>query len=131
MNQNTDPFTNQSVRAAVVHAINYDEIINVAFGKYATRWVGPVPPGYPNYNPANVPMYQYDLNLARQEMNNSPSPLTPTGGGFPGTLNYEYIKHGDRETEATLLQADLAKIELHINPGWTTSDTPHALQVRA
>src|SRR2546430_8708333 len=83
MNQNTDPFTDQSVRAAVVHAINYGEIINVAFGKYATRWVGPVPPGYPNYNPANVPMYQYDLNLARQEMNNSPWPLTPTGGGFP------------------------------------------------
>src|SRR5438876_4693064 len=31
MNQNTDPFTNWSVRQAVVHAINYQRIIDVAF----------------------------------------------------------------------------------------------------
>src|SRR2546428_9110046 len=74
-------------------------------------------------------MYQYDLNLARQEMNNSPWPLTPTGGGFPGTLNYEYIKLGDWETVATLLQTDLAKIGIHINPVGITLDTLYALQV--
>src|SRR5207245_1277535 len=31
MNQNTDPFTDPNVRAAVVHAINYDNIISRAF----------------------------------------------------------------------------------------------------
>src|SRR2546422_6251667 len=45
MNQSTEPFTNWSVREAVVHAINYQRIIDVAFGTYAERWVGPVPPG--------------------------------------------------------------------------------------
>ncbi len=113
MNQNTPPFNNLSVRKAVVHAINYDEITSVAFGGYAQRWVGPVPPGYPGYNPANLAPYPYDLALAKQEMNNSPYPLP---GGFSGTLNYEYIKLGDWGTVATLLQNDLAKIGIKINP---------------
>ena len=113
MNQNTPPFNNQSVREAVVHAINYDEIIRVAFGGYATRWEGPVPPGYPNYNPAGVAPYSYDLPRAMQAMNNSPWPLP---GGYPQTLNYEYIKLGDWATVATLLQSDLAKIGIRINP---------------
>ena len=113
MNQNTPPFDNKSVREAVVHAINYDEIIRVAFGGYASRWVGPVALGYPNYNPANLTPYSYDLARAMQAMNNSPWPLP---GGYPQTLNYEYIKLGDWATVATLLQTDLAKIGIRINP---------------
>ncbi len=113
MNQNTPPFNNLSVRAAVVHAINYQEIIDVAFGSAARQWVGPVPAGYPNYNPGNLPNYSFNLALAMQEMNNSPYPLP---GGFPGTLKYEYINLGDWGTVATLLQNDLAKIGIHIQP---------------
>src|SRR5881628_1786622 len=37
MNQASEPFTNWSVRQAVVHAINYARIIQVAFGGYADR----------------------------------------------------------------------------------------------
>ena len=126
MNQNTPPFNNLSVRQAVIHAINYDEIVRVAFGGYATRWVGPVPPGYPYYNPNSVPLYPYNLTLAKQEMNNSPYQLP---GGFSGTLNYEYINLGDWGTVATLLQSDLAKIGIHINPVGIPLDTLYALQV--
>ncbi len=113
MNQQTPPFDNLSVREAVVHAINYQEIINVAFGGAARQWVGPVPPGYPNYNPANLPNYSYNLALAQQEMNNSPYPLP---AGFPTHLKYEYINLGDWGTVATLLQSDLAKIGINIDP---------------
>ncbi|HYM40817.1 MAG TPA: ABC transporter substrate-binding protein [Thermoplasmata archaeon] len=72
MNQNTAPFNNLSVRKAVVHAINYDRIIQVAFGGYAKRWVGPVPLGYPDYNLDNLAPYEYNLTLAKQYMNQSP-----------------------------------------------------------
>ncbi len=113
MNQQQEPFNDIYVRAAVVHAINYDEIIQKAFNGYAQRWVGPVPPGYPHYNPNNLKPYEYNLTLARSEMNQSKWPL-PTGYTTP--INYMYVKLGDWEQVALLLQADLAKIGLRINP---------------
>ena len=111
MNQNTPPFNNQSVRAAVVHAINYDRIIQVAFGGYAKRWVGPVPLSYPGYNPGNLAPYEYNLTLAKQYMNNS-----PWAGGYPNPIKYEYVNLGDWATVARLLQDDLSKIGLDIVP---------------
>src|SRR5436309_6973304 len=113
MNQKTDPFTDIHVRAAVVHAINYDEIISRAFSGKAQRWVGPVPPGYPYYNSGNLQPYSYDLNLAMQEMNQSRWKLP---GGYPNTINYMYMKLGDWEQVALLLQSDLSKIGIRINP---------------
>lgn len=112
MNQQTDPFTDIHVRKAVVHAINYDEIIARAFSGYGKRWVGPVPPGYEYYNPQNLAPYEYNLTLARQEMNLSAWPLP---GGFPTPINYMYIKLGDWEEVALLLKADLAKIGITLN----------------
>ncbi len=126
MNQNTPPFDNLSVRAAVVHAINYQEIINVAFGGAAAQWVGPVPPGYPNYNPGNLPNYSFNLALAMQEMNNSPYPLP---GGFPGTLKYEYINLGDWGTVAQLLKTDLSRIGITIDPVGIPLPTLFSLQL--
>src|SRR3989442_141151 len=88
-------------------------IISRAFNGKAQRWVGPVPPGYPYYNPGNLQPYPYDLNLAMQEMNQSRWKLP---GGYPNTINYMYIKLGDWEQVALLLQSDLAKIGIRINP---------------
>ncbi len=113
MNQNTEPFNDIHVRQAVVHAIDYQQIINVAFGGYANRWVGPVPPGYPYYNPKNLPSYEYNLTLAKQEMNLTKWPI---GKGYPGTLKYEYINLGDWGTVAQLLTQDLAQIGITIEP---------------
>lgn len=113
MNQNSDPFTDIHVRAAVVHAIDYDEIIAKAFNGYAQRWVGPVPPGYQYYNPSNLKPYEYNLTLARQEMNQSAWPLP---AGYPAPINYMYLKLGDWAEVALLLEADLAKIGIDIVP---------------
>jgi len=112
MNQNTPPFTDIHVRAAVVHAIDYAEIIRTAFNGYADRWVGPVPPGYSYYNPQGLQPYEFNLALAMQEMNQSAWPL-PTG--YTPHINYMYLKLGDWEQVALLLQADLLKIGLHID----------------
>ncbi|MGI0131557.1 MAG: ABC transporter substrate-binding protein [Thermoplasmata archaeon] len=113
MNQSQAPFDNLSVREAVVHAINYPQIIDLAFGGYGSSWVGPVPPGYPYYNPGNLSPYAYDLNLAKQEMANSPYAHTA-----PPTVNFMYIKTGggDWDSVVTLLTTDLAAIGITINP---------------
>jgi peptide/nickel transport system substrate-binding protein len=114
MNQNVFPFNNLSVRAAVAHAINYQQIIQEAFGGYADQWVGPVPPQYPYYNPQNLTPYQYNLTLAQQEIADSPC----ANGACSGTsITYEYLDTGiDWAETAAFLENDLAQIGLNINP---------------
>lgn len=111
MNQSQQPFNNLTVREAVVHAIDYNTIIQRAFGGDASQWVGPVPPSYPDYNPANLPAYSYNLTLAKALMAKSPWP-----SGYPKTLNYEYLNLGAWSDVATILAGDLAQIGITINP---------------
>ncbi len=113
MNQYTYPFNNLSVREAVVHSIDYQTIIQDAFGGYATQWVGPVPPSYPNYNPTNLPNYSYDPTLAHQEIQNSPCANNACAGI---DLHYSYIDLGDWTTVATILKQDLSAIGITITP---------------
>jgi peptide/nickel transport system substrate-binding protein len=124
MNQSQQPFSNWSVRAAVVHAINYTQIIQEAFGGYATQWVGPVPPSYPHYNPQNLAPYSYDLTLAKKFMSQSPWP-----NGYPGTINYEYIDTPVWADTATLLATDLKAIGITINPVPIQLNTLYQLQI--
>jgi len=125
MNQNVQPFNNWSVRAAIAHAINYDQMISVAFGGNAIRWVGPVPPAYPYYNPDNLQPYAFDLTLARQYMRNSPWP-----NGFPGTIKYAYINLGDWSDVALILKANLAQLNITIDPVPITLDNLYQEQAR-
>jgi peptide/nickel transport system substrate-binding protein len=110
MNQTQAPFNNWSVRAAVVHAIDYSQIISLAFGGYASQWVGPVPPGYPYYDPGNLTPYPYNLTLAKQEMANSPYPT-----GYGPSINYEYLNLGDWPAASQLLKQDLSQIGITLN----------------
>ena len=128
MNQMVEPFNDIHVRKAVAHAINYDEIINVAFNGYGKRWVGPVPLGYEHYNPNNLAPYAYNLTKARAEMNLSAWPLP---GGYPTPIHYMYIKLGDWEEVALLLESDLAKVGININPvGLNNIDDLYTEQAR-
>jgi peptide/nickel transport system substrate-binding protein len=109
-----DPFTNLSVREAVAHAINYNQIIQQAFGGWATQWVGPVPPGYPYNNnvTAKEPYYSYNLALAQQEIAASPCANSACAGT---TLYYEYLDIGaDWAEMASFLVHDLAQIGLTV-----------------
>jgi peptide/nickel transport system substrate-binding protein len=114
LNQNVYPFDNLSVRAAVAHAINYNQIIQQAFGGYAQTWVGPVPPAYPYYNPGNLTPYQYNLTLAQQEIADSPC----ANGACSGTvIKYAYLDTGiDWAETAQFLANDLKQIGLTIDP---------------
>jgi ABC-type transport system substrate-binding protein len=114
MNQSVFPFNNWSVRAAITHAINYNEVITDAFGGYAFDWVGPVPPGSPDYNPDNLAAYQYNLTLAQQEIANS-----PCANGNCSHLNfqYEYLSTSlDWQDAADVIAANLAQIGITVTP---------------
>jgi peptide/nickel transport system substrate-binding protein len=119
LNQSVYPFNNLSVREAIAHAIDYQQIIQEAFGGYASQWVGPVPPSYPFYDPANgstpaLAPYPYDLSLAYQEMQNSPCKAGACRGD---TIKYMYLNTGsDWSDTASLLQTDLAAINITIQP---------------
>lgn len=116
LNQNAAPFDNLSVREAVAHAINYAQIIQQAFGGYASQWVGPVPPSYPYNNnvTAAEPYYQYNLALAQQEIANSPC---ANGACKSDTINYMYLNSGaDWADTAQFLEQDLKAINITINP---------------
>ncbi len=115
LNQNTYPFTNLSVREAVAHAIDYQQIITQAFGGYATSWVGPVPPAYPYYNPDNLTPYAYDLALAREEIADSPCGSDPSSCSAP--IKYAYLDSGiDWFETAQFLATDLRAIGLNVVP---------------
>jgi len=116
LNQAVYPFNNLSVREAIAHAINYNKIIQVAFGGYASQWVGPVPPGYPYNNnvTAAEPYYQYNEALAQQEIQSSPCKNAACKGTV---INYMYLNSGaDWEDTASILQQNLAAINITINP---------------
>jgi len=114
MNQSVYPFNNLSVREAVAHAINWTVIIQQAFGGYAAQYVGPVPPGFPYYNPANLPPYPYNLALAKQEIASSPCANNACAGT---KINFMYLTYGPEWSEAAqFLASDLAAIGITIVP---------------
>ncbi|MGB6442653.1 MAG: ABC transporter substrate-binding protein [Thermoplasmata archaeon] len=116
LNQSVYPFNNLSVREAITHAINYQQIITQAFGGYASQWVGPVPPAYPYDNnlTAQEPYYSYDLALAQSEIAASPCADNACKGT---TINYMFLNSGaDWADTAQFLESDLAAIGITINP---------------
>ncbi len=116
LNQSVYPFNNWSVRAAIAHAINYQQIISEAFGGYGQQWVGPVPPAYPYDNNATAkePYYQYNLAEAQAEIADSPCANDACKGTV---INYMYLNSGaDWVDTAQLLENDLGAIGITINP---------------
>jgi ABC-type transport system substrate-binding protein len=126
MNQSVFPFNNISVRAAITHAIDYSQVLNLSFGGYATEWVGPVAPGHPYYNPSHLAPYQYNLTLAKQEIADSPcANLACNNTPF----NFEYLLDStDFTSAAFVIQSDLAKIGINVQPVGVTLKEFYALQ---
>jgi peptide/nickel transport system substrate-binding protein len=60
------PYNVTDFRVAIVHAINYSEIISSVGNGYTEPFVGPIGPGYPYYNPGNLPVYPYDPSSSIQ-----------------------------------------------------------------
>ncbi len=130
LNQSVAPFDNLSVREAITHAINYQQIITDAFGGYASQWVGPVPPAYPYNNnvTAAEPYYNYNFALAQQEIADSPCANNACLGD---SINYMYLNVGaDWSETAQLLEVDLKDIGITINPVGVSLDELYEEQGR-
>lgn len=117
----SSPYFNiTDVRAAIIHAINYSAIISEAFGGYASQWVGPVPAGFPDYNPGNLQPYQYNLQLAKQEM-----AAAGYANGLPGSFNFLYENSPDFVYTAQIIQQDLLQIGINITLGGGVTDSQY------
>ncbi|MGC9294412.1 MAG: ABC transporter substrate-binding protein [Thermoplasmata archaeon] len=118
------PFQNIDVRKAVTFAINYQGIISTVFDGYAKQWIGPVPPGFPDYNQsiAGLSFYPYNATMAAEYLAQAGyratlpngTVLNPSGNKFP-SVNFLYTSDSTSEIEtAQIIQSNLAAIGINI-----------------
>jgi ABC-type transport system substrate-binding protein len=112
LNTRVFPLDNVNVRKAIVHAINYDDIIAKAFLGEADRTVGPSTRNYGEYyNPANVPLYDYDTAKAKQYLVDAGY---PNGQGLP-TITFTVQANSPFQTIiAEIVQQNLAEIGIKV-----------------
>ncbi len=92
------PYNITQFRQSLAYAINYSEIYQTVSFSYGQPYLGPISPGFPYYNPANLPPYSYDANRSIQLLSNLGFKLTlPNGtilnpnGIFLSNLSISYI----------------------------------------
>jgi peptide/nickel transport system substrate-binding protein len=115
------PYNIQDFRLAIVHAINYSEILSSVGSGYTESFVGPMAPGYPFYNPGNLTNYSYDQNQAINYLSQAgfkvslPNGTTvnPSGTALPTNLSITFVTSDPAETKiAQEMLANLASIGL-------------------
>jgi peptide/nickel transport system substrate-binding protein len=101
------------VRLAIVHAINYSQIIDEAIFGHGIRYMGPNTPIYGKfYDPGNFTPYQYNLTLSESYLK---SAGFPNGTGLPA-LNLTTDSFGSswENPAAEIIQANLAQIGITV-----------------
>jgi peptide/nickel transport system substrate-binding protein len=118
------PFQDLRVRQAISYAIDYKSIIHSAYDDLATQWIGPVPPGFPEYNQsiAGLQPYQYDAIMAasllaqagyRSTLPNGTT-LNPSGKVFP-SANFLYDADNPAQTQtAQIISSELQAIGITV-----------------
>jgi peptide/nickel transport system substrate-binding protein len=114
MNTQVSPTNNTDLRLAIVHAINYTDIIQTAVFGYALPLVGPETPNFGQYyDPGNVSQYSYNLTLAKSYLAQAGY---PNGTGLPTlTMAIDASATSYEEPEAEIIQSDLAQIGIQTN----------------
>lgn len=113
LNTQLYPTNITGVRQAIVHAINYSDIVQNAFGGKAAPWVGPEYPGWPQfYDLGNLTPYSYNVTLAENDLAKAGF---PNGTGLP-TLTYVVENTcAYCSTRAEIIQGDLAQIGIQVD----------------
>jgi peptide/nickel transport system substrate-binding protein len=125
-------FSSALVREAITYAINYNGLISSIFSGLAQTWIGPVPPGFPDYNQSvqGLSPYTYNATKAAELLNEAgynaklPSGQTLTGskGAFP-TLNFVYSPDLVSESEvAPIIANELSAIGITVTQTSMTFD---------
>jgi len=114
MNTKIFPTNITDVRLAIVHAINYSQVINEAIFGHGIQYIGPNTPIYGKfYDPGNFPPYQYNLSEAASYLK---SGGFPNGTGLPAlTLMIDSFGTTWEEPAAEVIQANLAQIGVSVN----------------
>jgi ABC-type transport system substrate-binding protein len=116
LNTQLYPTNITDVRQAIVHAINYTNIIDTVFFGQATPFVGPEYPAWSQYyDLGNEPSYSYNLTLAEQYL---------AQANIKGPLSLTYrIAEGcpDCASIAQIVQSDLAPLNMTVNIDLVTS----------
>jgi peptide/nickel transport system substrate-binding protein len=113
MNTKVSPTNITDVRLAIVHAINYSQIIDEAIFGHGIRYMGPNTPIYGKfYDPGNFTPYQYNLTLSESYLK---SAGFPNGTGLPA-LNLTTDSFGSswENPAAEIIQANLAQIGITV-----------------
>jgi peptide/nickel transport system substrate-binding protein len=117
-------FQDRRVREAISYAIDYKSIIHSVYDDLATQWIGPVPPGFPDYNESTTGLqpYQYNPTMAasllaqagyRSTLPNGTT-LNYAGKVFP-SANFLYDADNSAQTQAAqIISAELQVIGITV-----------------
>jgi len=119
------PFQDIRVREAIANAIDYKSIIHTVFNDQATQWVGPVPPGFPDYNQstAGLQPYQFDPTTAAKLLAQAGykatlpdgTQLNAGGKAFP-SVNFLYDADSSTDGQtAQIIATELGSIGITIS----------------
>ena len=103
-NTQKKPLDNVKVRQALSYAFPYNVVVNDVMKNYAQQSRGPIPKGLWGHDD-HLPQYTYDLDKAKQLLNDAGYPQ----GGFTLTMTYASGDENERRM-AELYKAELAKL---------------------
>jgi len=118
------PFRDPRVREAISYAIDYKSIIHSVLDDLGTQWIGPVPPGFPDYNESTVGLQPYQFDPAKaasllaeagykSTLPNGTS-LNPNGKSFP-SVNFLYNADDSPQSQsAQIISSELQAVGITI-----------------
>ncbi|HLN16276.1 MAG TPA: ABC transporter substrate-binding protein [Acidimicrobiales bacterium] len=109
MRENTGPFANAKVRAALEYAVNRPAINDVVFSGLGQPAYQPFPSSSPGYNKAIGNSYSYNPQKSKAMLK---------AAGFPSGVTFKFIVPGGDATfdrAAQILQASMAPAGFHAN----------------
>jgi ABC-type transport system substrate-binding protein len=142
LNTQRFPTNNTDFRQAIVHSVNYTQILDQLYSYNGTHlaelFLPPVPPGWgPLDNPQNIPLYDYNINEAASYLakamnqmgyytvmaNGTTLGSTSAPNGFFPNVPYYYIVPANSLTLGliSIVQTDLAQIGINIAPTGVTT----------
>lgn len=95
---------NHKVRQAIAHAVNLEDLIEVAWYGRANIVTGPIPPDFPDLY-ANMPVHAYDPQLSAKLLDEAGYPVGANGKRFKVMIDAVPYGTGPRRSAVVLQQA--------------------------